>query len=187
MPADDRVAALLGRAEVDEAATAALQALGPAVLGYLAALLGEDDGREVFSLVAEDVWRGLPGFRFECSLRAWIFRLAWRAASRFQRDPWRRRAEPLPSGLASRRAASIAAASDLPGGRRDALRALRRLLTPEEQTLLVLRVDRELEWPEVAEVLSGAGPPVDPAALRKRFERLKDRLATLARAEGLLE
>lgn len=32
------------------------------------------------SVLAEDAWRGLPGFRFECSLRAWIFRLAWHAA-----------------------------------------------------------------------------------------------------------
>lgn len=186
MSPDDRVAALLSRGEVDEAATVTLQVLGPAVLGYLASLLGEDDAREVFSVLAEDAWRGLPGFRFECSLRAWIFRLAWHAASRFLRDPWRRRAEPLPSSAASRLAASLAGASQLPGGRRDTLRALRQRLTPEEQTLLVLRVDKELEWKEVAEVLAEAGSPVDPAALRKRFERIKDRLAVLAREEGLL-
>lgn len=186
MAVDERVAGLLARGEVDEASTNALQSLGPAVLGYLASLLDEEDARDVFSLVAEDVWRGLPGFRFECSLRAWVFRLAWHAASRFLRDPWRRRTEPLPSSAASRLAASIASSGQMPGGRRDALRALRRRLTPEEQTLLVLRVDRELEWNEVASVLAETGSPVDPATLRKRFERVKDRLATLARDEGLL-
>jgi RNA polymerase sigma-70 factor, ECF subfamily len=187
MSPDAQVAALLERGEVDEAATVALQALGPALLGYLASLLDEDDARDIFSVLAEDAWRGLPGFRFECSLRAWLFRLAWHAVSRFLRNPWRRRVEPLPSSAASRLAASIAGASQLPGGRRDTLRALRKRLTPEEQTLLVLRVDKELEWNEVAEVLAGSGEPVDPAALRKRFERIKDRLAALARAEGLLE
>jgi RNA polymerase sigma-70 factor (ECF subfamily) len=187
MSPDNQVAALLGRGEVDEAATVALQALGPAVLGYLASLLDEDDARDVFSMLAEDAWRGLPGFRFECSLRAWLFRLAWRAACRFLRDPWRRRAEPMPSSAASRLAASIAGASQLPGGRRETLRALRQRLTPEEQTLLVLRVDKDLEWNEVAQVLAGTEEPVDPAALRKRFERIKDRLAALARDEGLLE
>ncbi len=187
MSPDAQVAALLGRGEVDAAATFTLQALGPAVLGYLASLLGEDDARDVFSAVAEDAWRGLPGFRFECSLRAWLFRLAWHAASRFLRTPWRRRVERLPSSAASRLAASIAGPSQLPGGRRETLQALRRRLTPEEQTLLVLRVDKELEWSEVAEVLARGGESVDPVALRKRFERIRSRLAALARKEGLLE
>ena len=184
---DERVAGLLARGEVDEAATSAIQSFGPAVLGYLASLLDEEDARDVFSRVAEDLWRGLPGFRFECSLRAWVFRLAWHAASRFLRQPWRRRTEPLPTSAASRLAASIASSSGRPSGRRDALRALRRQLTPEEQTLLVLRVDRELGWEEVASILGEAGAPVDPATLRKRFERIKHRLTALARDEGLLE
>lgn len=187
VPPDEQVAALLARGQVDEAATVALQAHGPAVLGYLARLLGEGDAREVFCVVAENAWRGLPGFRFESALRTWLYRLAWNAASHHLRDPWRRRGEPLPESAASRLAASIAGQSQLPGGRREALDALRSRLTPEEQTLLVLRVDRELAWSEVAEVLSTGGAPPDPATLRKRFERLKDRLADLARAEGLLE
>jgi RNA polymerase sigma-70 factor, ECF subfamily len=187
MAPDGRVAALLEAGEVDEAATVALQAFGPALLGYLASLLDEDDARDVFSAVAEDAWRGLPGFRFECSLRAWLFRLAWHAASRFLRDPWRRRGQPLPTSAASRLAASIADESRSPEGRRGALRALRMRLSPEEQSLLVLRVDKELEWEEVADVLAEAGGSSTPAALRKRFERVKDRLARMAREEGLLE
>lgn len=51
----------------------------------------------------------------------------------------------------------------------------------------MLRVDRELEWDEVAAVLSAEGAPVEAATLRKRFERLKDKLAERARQEGLLE
>ncbi len=187
MPVDDRVAALLERGEVDEAATVAIQTHGAALLGYLASLLPEDDARDVFSVVAEDAWRGLPGFRFECTLRAWLFRLAWHAASRFLRDPWRRRAQPLPSSTASRLAASIAAATREPSGRHESLRALREQLPHEDQTLLVLRIDKELGWAEVAEVLADGGERPSPAALRKRFERVKARLADLARQEGLLD
>ena len=35
--------------------------------------------------------------------------------------------------------------------------------------------------------MSSEGDPVDTAAVRKRFERLKKRLGELARARGLIE
>jgi RNA polymerase sigma-70 factor, ECF subfamily len=174
------------RGDLDAAATAAIEGYGPGIYGYLCSLLDEDDARDAFSLFAEDLWRGLDGFRRESSVRAWAYRLAWHAAARFSRETWRKRRERLPSSAASRLAASVASASAL-GGRRDRLAQLRAQLTPEERTLLVLRVDRELEWEEVAEVLRADGVDVSTAALRKRFERLKERLAELARAQGLLD
>ena len=64
---------------------------------------------------------------------------------------------------------------------------LREALSAEEQTLLFLRLDQQLEWTEVAEVLSAGGPVVEPAALRKRYERLKERLAKLAKEQGLTD
>ena len=188
MTLDQRVRALTAAGDADGAATEALRALGPGVLGYLAAMLPDDDARDAFSLFAEDLWTGLPAFRGDCSLRAWAYRLAWHAAARFSREAWRRRREPFPTSMASRVAAEVASGSGLaPGGRRDRLAQLREALTPEERTLLVLRVDRELEWPEVAVVLAEAGQPASVPALRKRFERLKDRLADLARERGLLD
>jgi len=64
---------------------------------------------------------------------------------------------------------------------------LRAGLTPEEQSLLALRVDQGLEWAEVAAVLAGEGQAPSPAALMKRFERLRERLGKLARERGLLD
>ena len=49
----------------------------------------------------------------------------------------------------------------------------------------VLRVDHRLSWAEIAEVVSGEFPVIE-ATLRKRFERLKARLARLARERGLV-
>jgi RNA polymerase sigma-70 factor, ECF subfamily len=72
-------------------------------------------------------------------------------------------------------------------GRRLDLERLRESLTAEEQTLLYLRLDQQLEWNEVAEVLSATGPVVEAAALRKRYERLKERLARMVRERGLVE
>ncbi len=177
----------LASGEVEAAASLAIEGYGPSVFGYLCTLLDEDDAQDVFSQFAEDLWRGLPGFRRECPLRAWAFRIAWHAAARFRRDPYRARAQRLPSSAASRLAASVARSSVLPGNRRERLGRLRAALPLEDQTLLVLRVDKEMGWEEVAAVLSGEGEPVTAVALRKRYERLKERLAQMARDEGLID
>ena len=178
----------LARGNVEAAAVAALELYGDPVLRYLTALLrNEETAREVFSQFAEDLWRGLPGFRHECSFRAWCYRLAGNAAARHMRDPWRRRAEPLTSRKISALVQSIGTSGRAPGGRRSLLAALREQLAPEEEALLALRLDRELEWEEVAHVLSSAGEQASPDALRKRYERLRQKLVRMARDAGLLD
>jgi RNA polymerase sigma-70 factor (ECF subfamily) len=190
MPLDEEVLALRERGEIEAAATLAIRALGPEVLGYLTALVHDaSEASEVFSQFAEDLWRGLAGFRGESSLRTWAYRLARHAALRQARDPFRRRGERLGTSRASALAGSIVASTVV----RDEWRAqqlarLRRQLAEDEQTLLILRVDRGLSWGEVADVLAGEdGARPDEPALRKRFERLKDKLARAAREEGLID
>jgi RNA polymerase sigma-70 factor (ECF subfamily) len=180
-----RVRRLVAEGDVDGAATAVIEALAPGVRRYLRTMLPEDDAADVLSAVEEDVWRGLPGFRWESSLRVWTYRIAWRAVARHARNGYRRRRERLPSSIASRLPNPPASASG-PGGRRDRLSKLRDELPLEERSLLVLRVGRNLEWEEVSAVLAAQGRPVSAVALRKRFERLKARLAVLARERGLL-
>jgi RNA polymerase sigma-70 factor (ECF subfamily) len=182
------LAALLDGGDMPGAVTAFMKAYGPQILGYLTAVLhDDDDARDVFSQFCEDLVRGLPRFRRECSFRAWGFKLAWHAASRFHRDPYRQRGRRLLTSDASRLAASVAHDSSFrPGGRSERMLKLRQALDPEEQTLLILRLDKEMPWEEVSHVLSGRGEPVAPAALRKRFERLKEKLARLAREQGLI-
>src|SRR5690349_3694344 len=185
---ETRVLSLADAGEAEAAATAAIEGHGAAVFGYLRSILDdEDDARDAYAQWAEDLWKGLPGFRRESSLRAWSYRLAWHAACRLRRDPFRARGTRLPTGAASRLAASVARSTVATGSRRAGLDRLRAKLPPEDRTLLTLRLDRELEWEEIAAVLSADGDPVTSAALRKRFERLKDRLRELAREEGLLE
>jgi rhodanese-related sulfurtransferase len=64
------------------------------------------------------------------------------------------------------------------------LAAIRAALTPEEQTLLVLRLEREFSWREVAEVLAEDGRPPPEAELRERFERIKEKLGRMAERKG---
>ena len=180
----------LDRGDHAGAATVVVRQYGPQLLGYLCSVLrSEADAGEVFSMFSEDLWRGLPGFRRECPLRVWCYRLAWHAAARFLRDPYRGRGRRLETNELSRLVEDVRSSVFL--GRDQARQAtldrLRASLTPGERTLLVLRLDRGLAWSEVALVLGEElGQPVDEPTLRKRFERLKDKLAAQARDEGLL-
>jgi RNA polymerase sigma-70 factor (ECF subfamily) len=190
MSLDREVAALRRQGDLEAAATLAIRTLGPEILGYLTALLHDaGDASEVFSQFAEDLWRGLGSFRGEASLRTWAYRLARHAALRHRRDPYRRRGERFETTQASVVAGSIVASTAIRHEQRaQQLAKLRSKLAEDEQTLLILRVDRGLSWSEVAEVLRGDdGVRPEEAALRKRFERLKDKLAKAAREEGLIE
>jgi RNA polymerase sigma-70 factor (ECF subfamily) len=187
---DDRAGALLARGDLHGAAEAVIRDYGPQLLGYLASVLRNDgDAADVFSQFTEDLWRGLPGFRGECPLRVWAYRLAWHAAARHLRDPYRARGRRLETTELSRVADEVRSSVLLGRGeaRRRGIDRLREKLAPDEQSLLVLRLDRGLSWREVATVLALDGEGVDETVLRKRFERLKDRLAQMAREEGLLE
>ena len=186
---EDRVRALLAAEDRPGAATAAIQEFGPPVLRYLRSLLrDEDDASDAFSIFAENVWRGLPTWRGEGSLKAWCFRLAWNAATNLRNEAWRRRGRRFFTGEASALVEEIRTRSHLKVERqRQALDKLRESLEVEEVSLLTLRVDQKLSWAEIADVVSADGERVEPAALMKRFERLKGRLARMAKDQGLIE
>lgn len=189
MTPDDDVKALVAAGQAGQAATLVVEALGPAILRYLRSMLRvEEDAADAFSQWAENVWRGLPAFRFEASLKTWAYRLAWNAAQNLRNEAWRKHGQRLATGMASALAESIRTRSALVVERqRQALDALRAALPDEDRSLLVLRLDQGLAWTEVAEVLAGEGAPVDPATLMKRYERIKARLGKLARERGLLD
>jgi RNA polymerase sigma-70 factor (ECF subfamily) len=64
---------------------------------------------------------------------------------------------------------------------------IRDQLGDDERELLVLRVHRALDWEQIAAALSSDGVSLSPERVRRRFERLRLRIANLARTEGLLE
>jgi len=184
-----RIRDLLAADDRPAAATAAIQEFGPPVLRYLRSLLrDEDDASDAFSVFAENVWRGLPTWRGEGSLKAWAFRLAWNGAMNLKNEAWRRRGRRFFSGEASALAEEIRTRSHVKVERqRNALDKLRESLDVEEISLLTLRIDQKLSWAEIADVTAIDGQRVEAAALMKRFERLKVRLAKMAKEQGLLE
>jgi RNA polymerase sigma-70 factor (ECF subfamily) len=186
---DEDVKARLARGDHRGAATESLRAFGPKILGYLQAVLRDEaDAADAFSIFAEHLWKGLPTWRGQSSLKTWAFKLAWNAALNLKDEAWRRRGRRFRTGEASRLAEEIRTRTGVRVERqKQALDALRAELTEEEQTLLVLRIDQQLSWEEIAEVMGDAAEPLDAAALRKRFERLKEKLTKLAKDRGLVE
>jgi RNA polymerase sigma-70 factor, ECF subfamily len=174
--------------ELRTATTATLETYGPEVLGYLCGVAGnEEDAREVFAIFAEDLWNGIGGFRWACTLRGWVYTLARHALARFRADQARRVRRHAPVSAASQVAARVISTTPayLASTARARLEALRAALEPGEQELLILRNDRGLSWPEIAQILHGvadlgdAARARESASLRKRHERLLKRLRAL--------
>lgn len=155
-----------------------------------------EDAREAYSRFVEDFWRGLPKFEGRASLRSWAFALARSAALHHGREVRRRmqrdRALPSESQLPAR-AESVRKETD-PYRRseiQERLRELRKQLSEEDQTLLVLRVDQRLSWSELVtvfhrDVTDEAARRREAARLRQQFQRVKQRLRRMAEHEGLL-
>ena len=114
--------------------------------------------------------------------------LAWHAWLRNERDAFRRHARPLATEEISRLAAEVrsSTALHLRSEAKDAVACLRMQLTPSEQSLLVLRIDRGLSWEEVATVMSTPEEHLDAQTVAKRFQRVKTKLRKLAEDAGLL-
>lgn len=196
MDAAARIVALRDQGQGEEAFALTLDTFGDEIGGFLAArLLDAEHAGEAFSLFAEDVWRGLPGFRGEASLRTWLYVVARRAALRVVRERARARREvPLSqAGVVDRLAQELRSATTR-WRRTDArhrLHELRASLSEDDRELLVLRVDRGLAWEDIAAALElPVGSDTErkraTAALRKRFERLKERIRELAAQGGWL-
>lgn len=187
------VRALADRGDTNGAVTAAVQGYGDEIYSFLASRLSDDDAAsDVFAQTCADLLTSLPSFQWRCSLRTWCYRLARAAATRYMRSPANR---------ADRRVAlsHISEAIDRVRSRtqlhlrsevKDGLRKLREQLDPDEQQLLLLRIDRDLGWTEIAEIIDDDDDPKAlaraSARLRQQFQTLKERLRELAIAEGLI-
>lgn len=169
----------------DEATAVLLRAHGSEILGVLVAMVSDDGvAADAYSLFCERLWRGLPKFRFECACRTWEYTIARRSLYDVLRKR-RAAAEVLvsPSGLPE--VVALAASSTAPHLRTtnaQNLQVARASLSGDDQLLLVLRVDKQMAWSDVAVVLgSGDESPEQLASacvtLRKRFSRIKSRLA----------
>jgi RNA polymerase sigma-70 factor (ECF subfamily) len=192
------VRGLLDGGDATAAANRAIRGYGAEVLGFLTAhQKNESDADDVFAIWAERLWRGLAGFGWDCSLRTWVYAVARNASRNFTRDRkvQARRQAPLPDSEALAVAAEVRSdtRSFLRTEAKDRLTEIRDALPEEDRALLVLRIDRRLEWKDLARVMLEDGAAADDATLaresqrlRKRFQHLKERLVEAGRREGLV-
>jgi len=192
---DRRVREAFDAGDLHAAAEHILDTLGGDLVRVIhARFRNEQITADVFSSLAEDLWRGLPGFTFRCSVRAWLFTLVRNAGNRhLDRELRRERAQvPLSDAPELRNAVGRARTQTLAGMPSDGaerLTQLRNELSEDDQLLLTLRVDRELDFREIAVVMLGDEKAERPevvreaARLRKRFQLIKGRLRARWQAE----
>ncbi|MGE3766565.1 MAG: RNA polymerase sigma factor [Kofleriaceae bacterium] len=186
------IRAACGAQDWSRAATLVVELYGRELLEFLVATArSEVDGAEAFSIFTEQLWTSLPKFRWAASARTWCYTLARRALARVRRDPHRKsdRAVAIDDAPVAAMVQKVRTdtLSYLRSAVKDRVVTLRDQLDPDDQALLILRIDRKLSWREVAMAFADEDDePLDPAelgrrsaAMRKRFERIKDELRRL--------
>lgn len=194
---DDDVRAAHERGDHAAAAELIVRAFMRDIIAYLASTTRVSERvDEVFSMWCEDVVRGIAGFRFASSIRTWVYTLARHAAARCARDDYRRTRRFAVGDVFEEIAvaARTETADYLRTAMKDRLAAVRTELDDEERELLHLRVDRQLPWREIEEIVRPDAADDEPARkrreqrLRKRFELLKRRIkARLSDPEPTME
>jgi RNA polymerase sigma-70 factor (ECF subfamily) len=156
-----------------------VRAYGAELRAFLYTVLGDDDAAdEVCAQAWENVWRALPRLA-EPPSRGFAYKVAWNAALDFRKNAYRRRVRRLQTSEISHIAEEIKSSLSERLARSDRIERLRAALEPDEQALLTLRLDRELSWREIADILSTDEQPLGDALIRKRYERLKHKLRLL--------
>ena len=179
---------------MDLAASVAIRRYQGELLSWLNGVLCDEvAAHEVFSVLCEDIWKGLPAFRWESSFRTWVYRLAHNAVARRFRSPSRE--QPMADDSQDDPAQDVRSRTK-PWLRTDVkseFARLREMLDAEDRMLLILRVDRQMQWLDVARVMSGPEASTSPGALQKKasalrqqFQRIKGRLRYLAEQRGIL-
>jgi RNA polymerase sigma-70 factor (ECF subfamily) len=143
------------------------------------------------------MYRGLPGFAWNSSLRTWAYTIARNASVNFARDRAargrRERAARTSEILAVEQIVRTETPPYLRSKARNKFAAMRDALPEEDRLLLVLRVDRKLEWKDLARVMLGEEDDPSDAALakesqrlRKRFQLIKEKLVEAGKNAGIL-
>jgi RNA polymerase sigma-70 factor (ECF subfamily) len=199
-PEEKEILSACLRNDFKEAATLSLKCYGNEILGFLVAYLkNRSNVDDVFSMFLEDLWVGLPQFEWRCSMRAWAYTLARNAAVRHKKSLVQQPSHhvslnDIPEIADVAKELRTITPNWMQTSVKNKIQKLRERLLPEDQAILILRVDRGLSWRELALVmskpdllLSDRELDLETQKFRKRFERIKAKIKRVAEREGLLQ
>jgi DNA-directed RNA polymerase specialized sigma24 family protein len=167
---EQRVRRLAAEGRVGRAAGRVLKAHGSELFGFLVAVLDNYRGAaHVYADAAKAMERALAGARWTCSLRTLAYSVVRRELARHLRANAARLGEgPAEIDDAEKTLSCRPVALSM------AVARLRGRLADEDRELLILRVDRQLEWEDIAISSLGWDAPRD--ALAKEVERVVARM-----------
>jgi RNA polymerase sigma-70 factor (ECF subfamily) len=194
MNVEAEIARLRKCGDLRAAATLVIESYGEEVATFLDVMLRDHaDSKEVFGQACEDLWKGLPRFEGRCAIKTWFYTLARHAASRLRRSSPRWRHAPLSDISEVAERVRSRTRPHLKTEVKRGVAAIRDALDEDDRLLLVLRVDRDMSWTDVARVMAGEDDGDSDeeitrvaARLRKRFQKVKEFIRKRAIAEGLV-
>jgi RNA polymerase sigma-70 factor, ECF subfamily len=151
--------------------------------------------RDVFQEFCTWLWRGLPGFRWNASLRSWLYKMAFHVLCHQARAPQRRPPEEetsLESIDISVIGVEMSTMGTRMGKRQVLIECLEQLSVTDRHLILLRQVEEETaSWKELARIWNGYVPMSEAALegeaarLRQRFHRALEALKRAARDRGL--
>jgi RNA polymerase sigma factor (sigma-70 family) len=166
----------------DEVVVTLIRDHGDAIMRFCVARLGEAVAEEVTQEVFVAAWEGLPRYRPEVSLQAWLFGIARNKCQQSYRNRARRQAideeqleviQERAHAQEPRSPEDALADANLHGQLHDNLRKL----PSEDRIVLTLWYWKELPLVEIADIMGKT-----EAAIRKRLTRAQQRLKELMHA-----
>ena len=198
-----RVLGLIASGDIKKAAVMALygdgendgqDGHGHHIYAWLRGVMKDDhDADEVFNEFFLAVFEDIGSYRGDGPLKSWLYRVARNTAHTFWRNRNQRREVPLGVDDEVIQKARTSTKEWKKSTVKDAFQLLRLELSEEEQTLLILRVDRDMDWEDVARVFIDVNEstpsdalPKEVNRLKQQFSRVKKKLKKLAIERKLL-